>query len=1377
MEDMKKINTSLIISLLKGVPMEERRKIIYICLVVCFLLFTIVEILPDSQLTVKAGTIDVGPAQTYTTIQEGIDAANPGDTVYVHASVYYENVIINKTINLTGENKDTTIIDGNGSSNCIFVNSVNYVNITGFTVKNGTFGVYINSSSYSNIRGNSIINQTIGGISLNHSSKNNIIDNFICDIINKSSGWNKLYGIYLNDSSENIIETNRVYNLSAERYIYGFHFTSSSNNTISTNHVYNLTTANRSAYGMYLLNCHNNTMDSNNISELNRNDDSLGIYLSSSQYNNITSNHIFNLSANRNVRSIRLAGSSNNIIKSNYLFNNTAKIKPGDIYGITVGYCSNNIIISNIIYNFTSYYNSYGINMFGASNNTISLNEIYNLNTINLNAIGIGLYLYSHNNTVTSNTIHDFDAESYAQGILIGYYSNNTQVISNIIFNLYGNDTSWGIRSYMPQYPAFNNSFIRNIINNVKIGIYFSGTLIKVIENQIYNTTGTGLEVGWETHNNTIKANYIDNVSANDTIAYGIFLANALDNIFISNYISNVSSNNMDAYGIYIQTLSTNNTFINCSISSIKTYDFYLRMDSHAKALNTTFDPYKVYFEDGISSLEVQWYLQVYVNNTNSEPVSDAIINIYNSTNDMVASGVTDLDGFLKWIAVIERIEMLSTNITQTPHNISGSKLGFTSYADPEPLMDMNKQINITLHLEYPLHHIVITPSGPETYFVNDNRTYTVIGWNDAEETDMNLTWTPVWSVDNSSIATIDIDTGFFTAIDPGSSLVNVTSSNPTGIYNTSDFSIKPWALHHITITPSNQENYYIGDNQTYTVIGWNDASETQMNLTWTPVWSIDNSSIAIIDSGTGFFTANALGSSWVNVTSSLPTGIYNTSAFNIEPWPLDHIIITPIGSQTYYMNDIQSYTAIGWNDAAETQMNYTWTPEWDINNTSIASIDSATGEFTAVALGSGTVNVTATLFSEIYNTSSFTVQPWPLLHIVINPISPERYYIRDEITYSAVGYNDAAETQQNTSWTPIWSIDDSSIASIDPVTGEFRAIILGNSAVNVTSSTGIYNTSDFAVVPWPLHHIDITPSDLEYYYIGDIQTYAAIGWNDANETQINLTWSPVWNVDDTSLASIDTATGSFTASALGSGLVNVSDSNLPGIYNTSLFTVQPLPLQNIEITPSGSNNYYIGDTRSYIAIGYNDAQKTQINDSWTSIWSIDNNTVASINESGYFTALALGNGQITVSDSSGIITIINFFVNPWALHHITINPEGPETYEIGDVVIYTAIGWNNEEETQMNATWIPVWSLDGGIQEITWEGEEARFEATKPGGGSIMCQNETTNIYASSQIEIKEKEQDGSDVFIWVLLIIVLIIVFFIVFILLLKRKKEKDQ
>lgn len=71
-------------------------------------------------------------------IQQAINIANDGDIIYVKHGIYRENIIVNKKINLIGEN---AIIDGSGMD-AIWV-TVNHVNISGFQIINSTKGIYV----------------------------------------------------------------------------------------------------------------------------------------------------------------------------------------------------------------------------------------------------------------------------------------------------------------------------------------------------------------------------------------------------------------------------------------------------------------------------------------------------------------------------------------------------------------------------------------------------------------------------------------------------------------------------------------------------------------------------------------------------------------------------------------------------------------------------------------------------------------------------------------------------------------------------------------------------------------------------------------------------------------------------------------------------------------------------------------------------------------------------------------------------------------------------------------------------------------------------------------------------------------------------------
>jgi nitrous oxidase accessory protein len=153
----------------------------------------------------------------YSRIQDAINNANAGDTVFVFddSSPYYENVVINKSINLIGEDKNTTVIDAGGNGTVIKLDA-SYVTISGFTIQKcgeeeigEGGGIRITGSRDNIITGNIITNNICYGIyccSIEFFSRNiisgNIVTNNRDGICLDVSYNNEVYDNYIENNSE-----------------------------------------------------------------------------------------------------------------------------------------------------------------------------------------------------------------------------------------------------------------------------------------------------------------------------------------------------------------------------------------------------------------------------------------------------------------------------------------------------------------------------------------------------------------------------------------------------------------------------------------------------------------------------------------------------------------------------------------------------------------------------------------------------------------------------------------------------------------------------------------------------------------------------------------------------------------------------------------------------------------------------------------------------------------------------------------------------------------------------------------------------------------------------------------------------------------------
>jgi parallel beta-helix repeat protein len=418
----------------------------------------------------------------YETIQEAIDAPQTfsGHTIKVEAGVYYEHVLVSKSLTIIGESPSTTIIDGNGTGTVVTISARN-VNISGFTVQhsgNYGHGVYFGFGSSNNSLSGNIITNNYYGIwfywsSFNVLRNNSIIDNrynfgvqeggwlsnFIQDVdtsntvdgkpiyywvncqnlevpsdagyvalinstnvtVSKLKLKNNYQGVLLFSTTNSLIINNNITNNYGGVWLW-----SSNNNTIYGNDITN------NLDGVYLYQSSNN----NTVLDNSLTNNGIGIGILDSSYNVISENKIYGNNITMNTQGIWLERSSNNTLSGNSIVNHQ--------YGVWVYQSSgNNVLVEN---NITSSY--FGVHLYIDSNNNI----VSDNNLINNTYVGIWLDL-SFNNTLSGNSIINNSC-----GIMLFSSSDNIIYHNNFINNKEQAYTEAGYTNFWHNsYPSGGN--------------------------------------------------------------------------------------------------------------------------------------------------------------------------------------------------------------------------------------------------------------------------------------------------------------------------------------------------------------------------------------------------------------------------------------------------------------------------------------------------------------------------------------------------------------------------------------------------------------------------------------------------------------------------------------------------------------------------------------------------------------------------------------------------------------------------------------------------------------------------------------------------------------------------------------------------------
>ncbi|MBE3136418.1 MAG: right-handed parallel beta-helix repeat-containing protein, partial [Thermoplasmata archaeon] len=305
----------------------------------------------------------------FNTIQNGIDGVAIGGFVNVNNGEYHENVVVNKPVQLYGQDRDNTIVDGGNTTNTFTV-TASHVVINGFKITNGNSvypnaGIFLDHVEGSIINNNNVSGNNGHGIFVMWGTGNQIFDNILSN--------NSLPNIRIDGFEAHARVANNTIQYSSQEsglFLYNAHDVIIENNTVSYNDVFGI-----SLQG----NCSNITIRNNDV----MNNVMSGIFLywiydTLIEYNTISYN---------GQHGISLAEGSERItIQHNTIVENGA-------YGITIDGSPNNTIYENTLTG------NLLVGIYLKNSNTIQI-----LNNI---LTSDGLFVRnSYDNTITGNTVN-----------------------------------------------------------------------------------------------------------------------------------------------------------------------------------------------------------------------------------------------------------------------------------------------------------------------------------------------------------------------------------------------------------------------------------------------------------------------------------------------------------------------------------------------------------------------------------------------------------------------------------------------------------------------------------------------------------------------------------------------------------------------------------------------------------------------------------------------------------------------------------------------------------------------------------------------------------------------------------------------------------
>ena len=308
---------------------------------------------------------------------------------------------------------------------------------------------------------------------------------------------------------------------------------------------------------------------------------------------------------------------------------------------------------------------------------------------------------------------------------------------------------------------------------------------------------------------------------------------------------------------------------------------------------------------------------------------------------------------------------------------------------------------------------------------VHEKHTFTA----EVDDESWTLSRTVTWKCNNTELATIDENSGEFTALAPGKVTVTATSKDDPTKMASCEVTLE--GVKSISITES-KTPLKVGDKSTFVA-----TVEVAGEVATTVKWSTSDDKVAQVDETTGEVTAVAFGTATITATSTADATKKATVDVAVEG--VKRIAITE--SKTPLTVEEKS-TFVATVDVVG---DVATTVKWSTSDEKVAVVNETSGEVTAVAPGTATITATSTADDTKKATVDVTVAGVKSIAITE---SKTPLKVGDKSTFKAT-----VDVVGEVATTVKWSTSDDKVAQVDEATGEVTARASGKATITATST------------------------------------------------------------------------------------------------------------------------------------------------------------------------------------------------------------------------------------------------------------------------------------------------------------------------------------